>query len=149
MRYYADLFKDFDYPTFKAKLTEASGLLEEAGRLDPTNVEVLLNKIETLGFLAANAPIREWPSIYESIAHLAATVIAYRRAPRDDVETFQLAQATYYQAFARLNLYRQSQDRAVLLPPVPTSSECNPSRRCPVLSPIRGRGDSSPTADGR
>jgi hypothetical protein len=113
--YYADLFKDFDYSSFKAKLTEASGFLEEAGRLDPTNVEVLLNKIETLGFLAANAPMREWPSIYENIAHLAATVIAYRRAPMDDAERFQLAQATYYQAFSRLNLYRQPQDREVLL----------------------------------
>lgn len=108
--YYSDVFKQFDYAAFKAKLTEASGYLDEAGKLDPTNVEVILNKIETLSFLGSNAPTREWPSIYEQTSHMASSVIALLRAPKDDSERFYLAQATYFLAVSKLNLYKLPQD---------------------------------------
>ncbi|MEX0761061.1 MAG: tetratricopeptide repeat protein [Dehalococcoidia bacterium] len=83
----ADLLEGFESAGHEAKLREAYSLLEEALEIDPGNTEVLLHMAELLMELTEDDPTDEQRLLYQ--------VQSLLRNPKDDVERFRLAQATF------------------------------------------------------
>ncbi len=81
------VFADFDSDAHDAMLSEAKQLLDEARSIEPANTEVLLHLAEILTQLTADDPADEQRVLYE--------VQSLLRNPKNDVERFRLAQATF------------------------------------------------------
>lgn len=81
------IFEDFDSAAYDSTLNEAKDLLDEARSLEPSNTEVLLHLAELLIQVTVDDPSDERRVLYE--------VQSLLRNPKDDVERFRLAQATF------------------------------------------------------
>lgn len=81
------VFEDFESPAYDSTLNEARNLLDEARSLEPSNTEVLLHLAELLIQVTVDDPSDERRVLYE--------VQSLLRNPKDDIERFRLAQATF------------------------------------------------------
>jgi len=88
----ANYMAGFDERAYEAKLSEAQQMLREANTLDPGNIEVMLHLVTVLGQLTTDHTEQE---------RLLYQVQNLLHFPKNDIERFQLAQATYLLAIAR------------------------------------------------
>jgi hypothetical protein len=88
----ADYLYRFDEKAYEEKLREASALLTEANKLDPSNVEILLHLAQVTGLLEPDHPEKE--------RKLLSRVLNLLRNPKTDAEWFHKAEATFLLATA-------------------------------------------------
>lgn len=131
-----NLLAGFDSSARMNKLKDAYGLLQEANRLDPTNTEALLHIAQLLIVLTPDDPADEQKFLFR-IQNLLSS-------PRDDMEKFRLAQATFLLAVTQkpvnADLLRDARSMFEKLSRPEWVRQCDDLLAAAAAGPAPGRG---------